>query len=459
MATRQKGTRRPNYQLVLIPGTSKQLVLGIRWQTVLGEDLQKEALRLARLARATHYVQSDARSPSVGLLVARGRESRAKTRTSLYSAAAAFAQKHRHGAHVVACTLADQTVWYAAVVDGVVQAGGDVIFLDVAKASETLADARSRYRDLQLHSNYLADSSPFSLQQLTAHVNPQSALRRATFKLSMVSPWWWVLLGLVASYEAWDIGTSWWEARQARLHAEMQAQQPELDAAALWTRAIGAWASTVKTLGEPGTLGESNIAALLDQLAQVPVEPGRWRLLEVDCRPDMGVCTAKYRRTRLADNHTLSAALPDSWKIAHADLETASASWQLPANFAAYPLKLRDMPSPESIRTIWEPSWQALRPALQDFTLAPAARASVSVPNVKLSNGLEQPVPVPKGITLPASRGLVINAPLRSLYGLVLPPTSEISQLQLRYMPDVTPGLNVSAFSATLKGIIYVQSP
>lgn len=457
MATQQKGARRPNYQLVAIPGTPNQLVLGIRWQTVLGEDLQKEALRLARKARATHYVQSDARSPSVGLLVARGRESRAKswtqTRTSLYSAAAAFAQKHRHGTHVVACALADQTVWYAVVVDGVVQAGGDVIFLDAAKADEALADVKSRYREVQLHSNYLTGASPFSLQQLTAHANPQSALRRAAFKLSMVSPKWWVLLALVLSYEAWDYGSVWWEERQARIQAQMRAQQPELDAKTLWNRAIGAWGRTVKTLGDPG------LTALLDQLAEVPIEPGRWRLLEVDCRPGTGACTAKYRRSRLADNHTLAAALPENWKVAHTDLDTASASWRLPAGFSAQPLKLQDLPTPESIRTTWEPRWQALRPALQDFTLGPAARAPISVPNIKLPNGLEQPVPVPQGITLPASRDLVINAPLRSLYGLVLPPTSEISQLQLRYMPDTTPGLNVSAFSATLKGTIHVQSP
>ncbi|MEW9139932.1 hypothetical protein AB2664_30355, partial [Bacillus wiedmannii] len=336
---------------------------------------------------------------------------------------------------------------------GVVQAGGDVIFLDEARASETLQDARSRYRDLQLHSNYLAEASPFSLQQLTAHANPQSALRRATFKLSMVSPWWWLLLALVSIYEVWDLGTTWWEERQARIHAEMKAQQPEQDATALWKRAIGAWATTVKSVGEPG------IALLLDQVARVPIEPGRWRLIEVDCRPGQGVCTAKYRRTRLADNNTLDSALPEGWMVAHADLESASASWQLPPNLAAHSLKLSELPSAQEIRTNWEPSWQALRPALQDFTLGPATQATVSVPNIKLPNGLEQPVPMPKGITLPASRSLVINAPLRSFYGLVLPPTSEISQLQLRYTPDVTPGLTASAFSATLKGIIHVQSP
>mgnify|MGYP007083397501 FL=1 len=84
MARREKAPRRLSYRLVAIPGTSNQLVFGVRWQTVLGEDPQKEALRLARKVKATHFVHSDARSPSVGLLIAKGKERRAKTRASLF---------------------------------------------------------------------------------------------------------------------------------------------------------------------------------------------------------------------------------------------------------------------------------------------------------------------------------------------------------------------------------------
>ncbi len=101
MALRKKAPRRTSYRLVAIPGSPNQLVLGLKWRTVLGEDLQKLALQAARKARATHYVQSDSRSSSVGLLTAKGRETRTKTRASIFSAAAAFAQMHRHGTHAV----------------------------------------------------------------------------------------------------------------------------------------------------------------------------------------------------------------------------------------------------------------------------------------------------------------------------------------------------------------------
>ncbi|MDT4819173.1 hypothetical protein FQZ97_522870 [compost metagenome] len=453
MATRQKVARRTSYRLVAIPGSPNQLVFGLKWRTVLGEDLQKLALQAARKAKATHYVQSDARSSSVGLVTAKGSETRAKTRATLFSAAAAFAQMHRHGTHVVACTLPDQSVWLAVVIDGVVQTGGDTVFPDQAAAKIAVEEVTARYREHQLHSDYITQARVFSLQQLTAHVNAQSALRRASFRLSMVSPIWWVLIAAVLAYEASDYGFAWWEERQARLQELAEAAQPQFDANALWNNAISTWAKSVKTQGTPG------LDVLLNEVLAVPVEPGRWRLTEVDCRPGAGTCTATYRRTRLADNHTLRAALADSFRLVHPDLDTATATWQLPKALATQMLPLKDLPAPDVIQTVWEPSWQALRPALTDFTLSKPASAQIVVPNIKLPNGLEQPVPMPQGTKLPASRALVINAPLRSLYGLALPTTTQITQLHMRYQPDSAPGLAVSAFSATLKGDIYVLAP
>ncbi|WP_175172204.1 type 4b pilus protein PilO2, partial [Achromobacter kerstersii] len=314
-------------------------------------------------------------------------ETRAKSRATLFSGAAAFAQMHRHGTHIVACTLPDQSVWLAAVVDGVVQTGGDTIFPDQEKAKNAVEELTARYREHQVHSNYITQARLFSLQQLTAHVNGQSALRRASFRLSMVSPIWWVLIAAVVAYEAWDYGSAWWDERQAKLHEEAQAAQPHFDAKALWGSAISAWAKSVKTQGGAG------MTELLNVILTVPVEPGRWRLTEVDCRPSAGSCTATYRRTRLADNHTLRAALAESFRIVHPDLDTATATWPLPKARSAPTVALRDLPTAAAIQTTWEPSWQALRPALQDFTLAKPASVQILVPNIKLPNGLEEPVP------------------------------------------------------------------
>lgn len=426
-------------------------MLGLTWQTLLGEDLAREALRTARRNQATHYTQSGARSPAVGLLKASGKESRAKTRSRLFSAAAAFALAHAHGPHVVSCALADGAIWLAVAVDGVVQAGGDRILRSAAEAQTAIDQARARYGDIQLYSNEVAGALPFSLPQLAALTNEQCALRRASFKLSMVSPAWWAGLGLLLAYLAWDTGASWWQERQIREQQRQQALHPEVDAAKLWQQALAAWAGSVRVDGNAG------LAHILAIIGQVPVAPGRWQLVEVDCQPAASRCTALYRRTRLADNRSLRAALPDSWKIEWLNLDSASARLPIPSDDK--PLALAELPTANAINESWAPQWQALRPALADFTLSAATAVPVPAPNIKLPDGLEQPVALPPDMTVPQARELVINAPLRSFHALSLPPTSAITQLQARYTPGTSPALLTSQFMATLKGTIYVQSP
>lgn len=442
---------RQNYRLIPISGSGNQLVLGLAWQTLLGEDLAREALRAARRNQATHYTQSGARSPAVGLLKATGKESRAKTGSRLFSAAAAFAQAHAHGPHAVSCALADGAIWLAVAVDGVVQAGGDRILRGAAEAQAALDEAKARYGEVQLYSNEIPGALPFSLPQLAALVNEQSALRRASFKLSMVSPAWWTALGLLLAYLAWDTGASWWQERQIRDQQRQQALHPEADAAALWKQALATWAESVRVDGNAG------LARILAVIGQAPVAPGRWQLVEVDCQPAASSCTALYRRTRLADNLSLRAALPEGWKIEWLNLDNASARLPIPSDDK--PLALADLPTANALNDSWAPQWQALRPALADFTLSRAAAVPVPAPNLKLPDGLEQPVALPAGMTLPQARELVINAPLRSLHALSLPPTSAITQLQARYTPGTRPALLTSPFMATLKGTIYVQSP
>lgn len=456
---------RQNYRLVPIAGTGNQLVLGLTWQTLLGEDLAREALRAARRNQATHYTQSGARSPAVGLLKATGKESRAKTRARLFSAAAAFAQLHAHGPHVVSCALADGAIWLAVAVDGVVQAGGDRILRSAAEAQAALDEANARYGEVQFYSNEVPGALPFSLPQLATLANEQCALRRASFKLSMVSPAWWAGLGLLLAYLAWDTGASWWQERQIQEQQRQQALHPEVDAATLWKQALATWAASVRVDGNAG------LAHILAAIDRVPAAPGRWQLVEVDCQPATSSCTALYRRTRLADNRSLRAALPEDWKIQWLDLDNASARMPISSdgkqratriptvNAMTNALALADMPTANALNEFWMPRWQALRPALADFTLSPAAAVPVPTPNIKRPDGLEQPVALPVGMTLPQARELAINAPLRSFHALSLPPASAIAQLQARYTPGVIPALLTSQFMATLKGTIYVQSP
>jgi len=437
-------TRQPSYRILPIVGTQNALVVGMRWQTVLGQDLTAAAMKAAQQAGATHFTQAGPRSPAVGLLTARGRDRRAKAKRRLYSAAAAFAQLHRHGTHIAWADLPQGGVWIAVAVDGTVQSAGDRVLTDAKAAHQALNGLIERYPEAGVHGADRPGALPFQFSQLAALANTQSSLRRAAFRVSMISPIWWVVLGLVLAYFAWDTFKTWWHERQALERQRLESLRTAVDAHALWQQALENWAQGTCTQGEAG------LAQLLDALTQVPINPGRWVLQEAACQPATRSCTAKYTRGKLADNNTLKAKLPSSWKVFFSNLDTASVSWSLGDEFRARSLALRNIPPAAELEGKWIPSWQALSPALQDVKLEPAKSVPVRVPNIQMPNGLEQPVALPADMSIPVMRSFTLNAPLRSLYGLALPEATAISQLQVRYQPDAQAKLTASRFAATL---------
>lgn len=445
--------RQQPYRTLPITGTQNALVMGMSWQTVLGQDLTVAAMKAARQAGATHFTQAGPRSPAVGLLKAEGRDRRAKAKTRLYSAAAAFAQLHRHGTQIVCAELPNGEFWIAVAVDGTVQTGGDKVLTNVSAARQTLEGLIERYRDAVVHGGDRPNALPFQIGQLASLANTQSSLRRAAFRLSMISPVWWVVLVLALTYIAWDAFQTWWHEKQALEQQRLEQMRTSVDARAVWERALNNWAGGTRADGETG------LSVLLTALSQVPVTPGRWVLAEAACLPAAKTCSAKYTRTRLADNNTLKAALPHTWKVSFMDLDTAKAVWKIDPESASRSLRLNEIPPATDVERVWATSWQALSPALQDFKLEAAKAVPVRVPNIQLPNGLEQPVELPSDMSIPSMISFAINAPLRTLYGLALPATTTLTQLQFRYQPDALPKLKASRFSATLEGIIYVQSP
>jgi len=302
-----------------------------------------------------------------------------------------------------------------------------------------------------VHGTERPGALPFQFSQLATLANTQSSLRRASFRVSMISPIWWMVFGLVLAYFAWDTLQTWWHEKQVLERQRLEDVRTAVDAHALWQQALDNWAQGTRTEGEAG------LVRLLDSLAQVPVNPGRWLLAEASCQPATGTCIAKYMRTRLADNNTLKTALPQTWQVFFPSLETAVVSWALPQKSNAKPLALQEIPLAAELEGTWIPNWQALNPALQDVKLDSAKSIAVHMPNIRLPNGLEQPVALPADMSIPIMRSFTINAPLRSLYGLALPEATTLTQLQVRYQPDVQAKLTASRFAATLEGVLYVQ--
>jgi len=436
------------YRLHAMAGLPHQFVLGMSWQTVLGQNLETAAARAARQARATHYTQAGSRSPAVGMIHAVGRDNRSKAKARLYSAAAAFAQLYRHGTHIGCLDLAEGATWMVVCVDGVVQSGGDLVVTDVSQVQRKLDELQQRYGDGVIHAQNVAGAQPFTIQQLAGFANAQSLLKRAVFRASMLAPvWWWLLtLGLAVL-----VAQALWQWREARQHQEkerIRALQSVVDPEQVWRQAIASWAASVYTDGNAGLQG------LLDAVSRAPTNPGRWQVQEIDCRP--GGCSALYKRASLANNQTLQAALPADWAVQFIDLDTARVQWRTLAR-SIHPLALAELPDASLLEYGYATSWQALRPALQDISLSVAAPVTIVAPKVTLPNGLDHPVALPATLVLPAMRGLVINAPLRSLGALALPSTTVIEQLQVRHVSGATPAIANSRLVATLRGSIYVR--
>lgn len=447
---------RQKYRIIPIPGSTQSLVYGLTWQTVLGQDLAVAALKTARTAQATHYVQTGARSPAVGWMRAHGKDRRIKSRNRLYSAAAALSQLHRHGTHVAVAALPRGEVWLTVVVDGVVQTDGDRVLASTQEAQDALAALRLRFPDMQLHAAGIEGAVPFSVNELAPHTNGNSAVRRAAFKLSMVSPSWWVALGVCLAYLAWDAGQAWWRNQQALERARQAAQHPTVDPAEAWQDALQAWAHSERADGQIG------LQLLLHAASQIPLHPGRWRLVDAGCELIERSCQALYYRTRLADTHTLKDALPQGWRYELTSLDTATVRWRFdaaPAQDApaSSRISIDELPSADAMRETWMASWQALRPAVQTFTLGPSEPLPIRPPNMRLPNGLEQPIEKPPSLIVPSSHSLEITGPLRSLYGLALPPTTKITAFRVFFQPDAAAGLVASQLSAAFTGVIYVR--
>jgi len=436
------------YRLHPITGSPHQFVLGMTWQTVLGQNLETAAARAAREAGATHYTQAGPRSPAVGVIRATGRDNRSKAKSRLYSAAAAFAQLYRHGAHIGCIDLADGGTWIVVAVDGVVQAGGDLVAPSAQQGRQKLDELRQRYGDVVIHAQGVASAQPFTLHQLTSLANAQSALKRASFRASMVAPIWWWLAALCVMALAAKAVLEWKGAREHRERERIRALESAVDPEVIWKQAIAAWAENVKTDGSAG------LQRLLDAVGSAPTNPGRWLLQELDCRPN--ACVAVYKRGRLANNQTLQDVLPAGWTVQFADLDTARVQWRLAASTLPS-LDLDALPGASMMAYGYLPAWQGLRPAAQDLTLSAAVPVAIAAPMVKLPNGLDHPIAIPATIEIPAVRSLVINAPLRALGAVALPATTVIEQLQVRHLPDAAPTLANSQLVATLRGMIYVR--
>jgi len=438
-----------------IAGSQRALVFGVVWASVIGANPEREARRHARKVKAHFYTRARARSTVVGTLTfPRGRRTekmqtqKQTHKLDLYSAAAAFARAYDRGAVAVHLPLRDGGVWVSAAVDGMVQIGTDVIHDSAAAAQQHLERLRQMHPALQVLGHEAGEGrlqEGVFLDNLTEAVR----LQRVATTLPDLPPLFWLGISVLASLLIWQIVSHYRTVQQQTL---LQAGRtaPTIDPVSAWQAALHTW-SQGQTMH-----GMSAVNAMLASIARLPVSPGRWELDTIDCQPTR--CQALYRRTRLADNPSLQAALPSAWPIQWIDMDNASVSvpthWQgdQRGDVAA-------MPDEHTYVEEVLAHWQRLHAAMQDIRIGPKTAVALAAPLAADADGNLVPVPLPpqSDLQLPMLREVTIHAPLRTIAVLAWPEQSQVSLLQVRRQPATDVDLTRSVFQAMLKGVIYVR--
>jgi len=431
-----------------IAGSPRALVFGLVWASVIGANPDKQARQHARKAKAQFYTRARTRSTIVGMLTLPHGTDRQTKKLDLYSAAAAFARAYDRGAVAVHLPLRGGGFWVSAAIDGMVQIGADVIHDTAEAAAQHLAQLRALHPALLVLGNNASEAKlqeGVFLDNLTETVK----LQRTSVTASDL-PWsLWLGLGVLAALAAWQMmGQRHAAQRQALLDASRQVNV--VDPVAAWRDALHAWSHSQIMHGMPA------IHAMLASIARMPVAPGRWELDAIDCQP--ASCQTLYRRTRLADNPSLQAALPPDWTIQWIDMDSARVS--VPTRWQSHQRgDIAAMPDARAYVQNVLAHWQRLRPAMEDIRIGPKTAVEIPAPLAPNADGNPAPLPFPaqSGLIRPFSREVTIHAPLRTMQALAWPAQSQALLLQVRRHRPADVDLAHSVFHAMLKGVIYVQ--
>jgi hypothetical protein len=435
-----------DYAVVALPGHAAELVLGLRWHTILGSELTVRARKKAREHRATHYAHGGERAEAVGVLrFPRGdRPARGMTR---HCAALAFAQGHARGLHACCVDLPDGRAWLVAAHQGKVLTQTDRVYATPADAHSALQALKDRHgAALTVHGQVPASpAEPFDLTLLGAQLSAANALRSVGW--AVPKP---VVVALAACLltaggrAGWDFARSWRSGPDAA-PAPASRVSPE----AAWREALARLAAQTRVHTDDG------VSAVLAAIVGLPMDIGGWQLRGAQCQPQAFAgwqCGAHYQRQRRsATNATFLASRPSGWTERWHPLDGVTASFVL--SDGAEPLAI-DRLLPLSAHDAGTFSQlQSVLPAFASIAVGEPAPLRIEPP----VDGFGVPMPALPGLPSVHERSLSLDGPLRSL---ALVPASLSGQvawrlLDARLHEAAEPALNRSRWMASLQGTLY----
>jgi len=428
-----------SYELQRLADGRRALVMGLSWQAMLGESLDKQARQIARRAKATHFCRGGPRSNVVGTVAIR--KSDPVRKLTLYAAAAAFARSQARAVGVVAVRVAltEDQIWIAAALNGAVLVESDKV-CSLAQSQEHLEELRTRHPNLTLY----GDGGDYSLDAnlLQANLGPDTQLRSARADFRQVPMPLRIAGALALAYMAWDHGTDWWQQHQ-RQQARSDRSAVQIDAQALWRDALGTWSRGILLHGPDG------LRALFGVLDSLPINPGRWQLAQVRCQPQF--CEATYRRHRLGSRDSLLYALPADVNVSWEGFDTAVVRY--PLSLPLQPLSVDALAPISSVDEHVANQLQRSASLWESARLNPVQQVSLATPMASGPNG-PMAVQRPADLNLPVYRTFSLTGPLRSILALALPPNIAFDEITVQ-LTDGEARLSRSRLAATFEGTYY----
>lgn len=433
--------------LVIRRASSKaSLVFGLDWETLVGQNLEKQSLKKAKGYKASHYVRAGKHSAAFGYARLQAADRKAKG-VKYYSAAAIFAQSHPQGVYWQRRDMPDDTVWVVASHDGMVISGTDIVC--TFQTAQELHDALlERYEHIvQVPHDETNDDSLY-------YLNEQTLLAEAKSGIETIPQPVLIGIGAVMALLLADMGWDKYKSYQAQKERARQALA-YIDPEDAWREELDAWQRTVR-LG-----GKNSLLAAYDAVGAVPLDVGSWMLAGVDCQSnaDGWACTAAYKRLT-GTNETFERSAPSGWQVRWSGLEDVFGSWQVP--YAGYlPLDRTLLPTMSQVRVNHISRIQSVMTSFERLALDPAVEVSVPAPQVVDANGNMQTISHPGNISpavaLPQTQSFRIQAPLRSLLVAPIDSNYQLDSLKVEYRVGGASSLTSSMLTATLTGKYYVQ--
>lgn len=435
-----------DYVLLTLPDQSAELVLGMRWHTILGSRLAMRARQKAREAKASHYAHSASSSEAVGT-VRFARVDRARKGVARYSGALTFAACHPQGLAASCFELPDGRVWVVAVHAGKVLTHADKVYETRADAQDALDALAARYgQALSIYGK--GEEGDAELLDLAAELRPECQLQPCGLAWPAVPrPVAIAVMGCLLALG----GRSAWDIYRAG-GAEQSLAPEQVDGVTAWAEALAQFA------GRTPVHGQADWNAVLDALADLPGDIGGWVLRSAQCKPAETKgwsCAVRYdRHSRLATNASFLGARPAQWSEIWQPLDSVTAVFSVPREFGK--LDIAGLHTAERHESQTITALQQIRPALS--AVAWNEPSSVRIDPPRDAAGVQ--IPVPLSVSRIEEHAITIEGPLRSL-GLIPEELSgQITWKSVSLVIDenAEPTLNRSRLMAGMSGAVYARN-